>query len=112
MPSGNPIVLTAVEWLMLISMIGIFIQVIKLLVNRNAKIRDEQIKKNADEIGNIYDRIHNNEKEYSEKLDDVKFCLDTTSKNILEAVNNVRVEIAQNYVTKQDCRYIESQIKP
>jgi lipopolysaccharide biosynthesis regulator YciM len=111
MQTGSPIILTAIEWIILVSVVGILFQVVKMLAARTTKTTDEQIKKNAEEIGNVYTRIHDIERDYSKKIDEVKTCVQTTRDTILVAVNDVRVEIAQNYVTKQDCRYIESQIK-
>jgi predicted membrane protein len=94
------VVLTAIEWLTLVAVIGLLFAILKALIGKQAKQLDDRVAKNEFEVDEV-------KKNYLARFEEVKDAINDSKVNIIKAVGDMRVELVENYVTKTECHYRE-----
>jgi len=103
----GPIILSAVEWLVLVAVVGLLIAIVKVLIGKQAKELDERVeeaRKKAEASDKKVEEVRLN---YLSRFDEIKDLQHQGKLEIITAIKDVELNIARNYMSKTECRFVE-----
>ncbi len=107
MQNEHVLFLSWIDWGIVSGAFLVLVALTSYLFKRSMRDIDNRFREGERRMDSHDESIKNIESNHTAKFDEVKACVFESSKEIIELVNKMRVDIAENYVTKKDCRFVQ-----